>query len=108
MAAANNLIWFGTPIALNLYGALRGSPVEAIDARLRERTGGLCTLQPSKVPVPPTIRWRNCRCGQESRARMSSAPMVVPNALPSSSTLENSLAFSAMTLSSMVSLATRR
>jgi hypothetical protein len=111
MAAANNLIWFGTPIALNLYGALRGSPVEAIDARLRERTGGLCTLQPSKVPVPPTIRWRNCRCGQESRARMSSAPMVVPNALPSSSTLANSLAFlafSAMTLSSMVSLATSR
>jgi len=58
MAAANNLIWFGTPIALNLYGAVRGSPVEAIDARLRERTGGLCTLQPSKVPVPPTIRRR--------------------------------------------------
>ena len=50
-------------------------------------------------------------CGQASRARMSSASTVVPNALPSSSTLENSLAFlafSAMTFSSMVSLATRR
>jgi hypothetical protein len=50
-------------------------------------------------------------CDQPSRARMSSASMVVPNAFPSSSTLENSLAFlafSAMTLSSMVSLATRR
>jgi len=42
---------------------------------------------------------------------MSSASTAVPNALPSSSTLENSvafLAFCAMTFSSMVSLATRR
>ena len=48
---------------------------------------------------------------QESRSRMSSAPRVVPKTLPSSMTLENSLAFlafSAMTFSSIVSLATRR
>jgi len=48
---------------------------------------------------------------QESRARMSSAPRLVPKTLPSSMTLENSLAFlafSAMTFSSIVSLATRR
>jgi hypothetical protein len=48
---------------------------------------------------------------QESRARMSSASRVAPKTLPSSMTLEKSLAFlafSAMTFSSIVSLATRR
>ena len=66
---------------------------------------------PELIPARQAARGARLVCGQESRARMSSASTVVPNALPSSSTLENSLAFlafSAMTFSSMVSLATRR
>ena len=64
--------------------------------------------RPLQVGGRTSVPWGAC---QESRARMSSAPRVVPKTLPSSMTLENSLAFlafSAMTFSSIVSLATRR
>ena len=78
-----------------------------------ELAGGCPRTAPGSAPPGPSRPGHGARlvCGQESRARMSSASTVVPNALPSSSTLENSLAFlafSAMTFSSMVSLATRR
>lgn len=55
MAAAINLITYGTPIAINLHFAA-GSPLAAVDARLRERTSDRCTLKPSPHRVPPTTR----------------------------------------------------
>ena len=84
--------------ALAMAVAVRGGQVPGVISARTQRRKGHRSGHTEEAPP----------CGQASRARMSSASIVVPNALPSSSTLENSLAFSAMTLSSMVSLATRR
>ncbi|MGW2050257.1 hypothetical protein ACWCPF_34550 [Streptomyces sp. NPDC001858] len=55
LAAALHLIYYGTPIVLNPYFA-SGAPIPVIDAYLRERTAGRCTLQPPAKRIPPTTR----------------------------------------------------
>jgi hypothetical protein len=55
MAAVTHLILYGTPIIINPY-LLSGSPLEAADARLRDRTGGRCTLKPPPHRVQATTR----------------------------------------------------
>ncbi|MFE8013940.1 hypothetical protein ACFU3O_14505 [Streptomyces antibioticus] len=57
MAAALHLIHYGTPVALNLYYT-SGTPLAVVDAYLRERTDGRCTLQPPDEKIPPTTRVR--------------------------------------------------
>lgn len=57
MAAATHLITYGTPIVINLHFAA-GSPLAAVDARLRERTGGRCTLNPPPHRIGATTRAR--------------------------------------------------
>lgn len=54
-AAAVHLAFYGTPIVLNPYHAT-GSPTEAIDEQLRERTGGACSMEPGSKPLKNIIR----------------------------------------------------
>jgi hypothetical protein len=54
-AAAVHLAFYGTPIVLNPYHAT-GSPKTAIDERLRERTGGACSMKPSTEPLKNIVR----------------------------------------------------
>jgi hypothetical protein len=55
MQAASNLAYFGTPIVINPY-RVTGSPKMEVDAVLRERTGGQCTLEPPKKGLRPVTR----------------------------------------------------
>jgi hypothetical protein len=54
-AAAVHLAFYGTPVVLNPYHAT-GSPKAAIDERLRERTGGTCSMTPGTEPLKNIIR----------------------------------------------------
>lgn len=54
-AAAVHLAFYGTPLVLNPYHAT-GSPKTAIDQRLRERTGGTCSMAPGTEPLNNIIR----------------------------------------------------
>jgi hypothetical protein len=55
MQAASNLAYFGTPIVINPY-RMTGSPKAEVDAVLRERSGGKCTLQPPEKGLLPVTR----------------------------------------------------
>jgi len=54
-AAAVHLAFYGTPVVLNPYHAT-GSPKEVIDERLRERTGGTCSMTPGTETLKNIIR----------------------------------------------------
>jgi hypothetical protein len=55
LQAASSLAYFGTPIVINPY-RVTGSPKAEVDAVLRERSGGRCTLKPPEEGLLPVTR----------------------------------------------------
>lgn len=53
--AAISLAYFGTPLVINPY-RMTGSSKTEVDAVLRERTSGTCTLRPPKEGLLPVTR----------------------------------------------------
>lgn len=53
--AASSLAYFGTPVVINPY-RMTGSSKTEVDAVLRERSGGTCTLQPPEKGLLPVTR----------------------------------------------------
>jgi hypothetical protein len=53
-AAVTHLVTYGTPIVINTY-LVSGDSLGEFDQRLRDHTGGECTLQPPRHRIGPTV-----------------------------------------------------